>query len=201
MDPREIRTGEQTKVGARVDEGVYNEFLSWVKETTGRHYAEVGDALTRAMLEYMDDERVADDVKEIKDRTKQNEALLRQLRSELEKKEREKRISTTDPVPQGKDPGSRKKREVLVTKAVAKNGDVISLDGLKDAIKHVAEVSSTQTVKDYVESITATAALKPISRANHWRVDRDAVVELCEEHGVVTADLTPGADTRSAADD
>jgi hypothetical protein len=181
-------TGDRTKVGAYVDSGVYSAFRSWVEEQAGRQYAEVGTALERAMLEYMDDDRLTDQLGEIDAQTKKNEALLRQVIERLdsggpEKEKANSKLGGAD-IPQGKSPGARRKREMYVIRALYQmEGKRWTTDTIRRTVREVAEVSSEKTVTDYVEAITETRAFVPAGGAK-WHLDRDGAADLLAEHGI-----------------
>lgn len=185
---RDVASGEQSKVGARVDEGVYGAFRDWVEETNGRRYSEVGSALERAMLEYMSDDELTETVEEISTQTELNEALLRKVlnRMDGQNAQKEKGKTTADAVPKGKNPGDRKKRELHVIRALYQSdgADMWHNDTIEEAIREVAGVSSPQIVADYLESITNSRAFMSSRKPNTWRMDRDAVAEMLEEHRV-----------------
>lgn len=177
----EVSTGDRVKCGARVDDGVYTAFRQWVEDETGNQYMEVGRALDRAMLEYMTDDKTD----AIHEQTKKNEALLRQVIDRLESEQvKEKRSSDT--VPQGKDPGSRREREAFVIRElVTQQIDTVTLETLKQAIREVAGVSTTRTVKDYVEALTETAAFQSHPhQANAWYVDTNGAVDVLDRRNV-----------------
>jgi hypothetical protein len=190
MRKEDVASGDQTKVGARVDGGVYAAFREWVEDTNGgRAYSNVGSALERAMLEYMDDDTLYETVEQIDDQTTKNEALLRQVLDRLEGAEAQKvkgEITTTDDVPQGKNPGDRKKRELFVIRALYQSdgADMWHAETITEAIREVAGVSSPQTVDDYLESIVDSRAFMSSRQPNTWRMDRDAVAEMLREHNV-----------------
>jgi len=193
MRKEDVAEGEQTKVGARVDRGVYAAFREWVEDTNGgRAYSNVGSALERAMLEYMDDDELHETVAQIDDQTKQNEALLRQVINRIENADGQKvkgQITDSDgaaKVPKGKSPGDRKERELHVIRALYQSdgADKWHVETIKEAVQEVAEVSTPQTVDDYAESITDTQAFMSTRKPNTWRMDRDAVVELLSKNGI-----------------
>lgn len=180
-------TGDRAKVGAWVDDGIYSAFRNWVEEQHGRQYAEVGDALERAMLEYMDDNRVQDQLAEIGAQTNKNEALLRQVLDRLETgaAEKEKANSNFGDAPKGKSPGARKKREMLVIRALCQMpGEKFRRESIGEAVREVAEVSSDKTVRGYIESITDTRAFVPSQTAGAWHIDREAAADLLADHGL-----------------
>ena len=192
MRKEDVASGEQTKVGARVDEGVYAAFREWVEDTNGgRAYSNVGSALERAMLEYMDDDELHETVDKIDTQTAKNEALLRQVLDRLDGEHAQKvkgQNSNSDSVsvPQGKNPGDRKKRELHVIRAlyVSDGSDMWHEKPIREAIQEVAGVSSPQTVDDYLESIVNTRAFMSSRQANTWRMDRDAVREMLSENAI-----------------
>jgi hypothetical protein len=188
----DVASGEQTKVGARVDGGVYAAFREWVEdENGGRAYSNVGSALERAMLEYMDDDKLHETVDKIDTQTAKNEALLRQVLDRLDGENAQKvkgqnTNSDSVSVPQGKNPGDRKARELHVIRAlyVSDGSDKWHEKPIREAIREVAGVSSPQTVDDYLESITDTRAFMTSRQANTWRMDREAVQEMLREHAL-----------------
>lgn len=199
MDGSRFRTGEKEKVGAYVDGGVYDAFREWVEETQGQQYGNVGDALTRAMLEYMDDERVEDELRELRQTAKHNNALLRKLRTELEKKEKSGVFSDPADEDRGNAPGDRKRREAKVLKMVLSQGlDRISQNDLEQAIRSAADVSSDPTIDDYLRALTQTKALTASRTADVFEVNHDAAAELCRSRGVPVSDEPA---TGVAADD
>mgnify|MGYP006896978166 CR=1 FL=1 len=201
MDGRDIRTGESVKVGCYVDEGVYDAFRSWVDETAGKQYGAVGNALTRAMLEHMDDERVEDELRELNDTVKQNNALLRKLRSEIEKKEKEDADTDADAEDRGNAPGDRARREAKVLNAVLSQGMTkISHNGLEKAIRAAADVSSEPTIEDYVRALTQTSAVDSARASDYYYIDAEAARELCQKRGVPVSEA-PVGDGGAAADD
>jgi hypothetical protein len=191
-DRSDYSTGDTTPVGARVDEGIYSAFRSWVEEQSGKQWGEVGTALERAMLEFMEDKRVHDQLGELSDQTAKNEALLRQVLSQLDgddlEKEKEKVISS-DP-PAGKSPGDRRERELHVIRAVlASDGGANkkwTASTLGEAVREVAGVSSQRSVDSYVKAITDTRAFIPTGAAQQWRLDHAAARSLLSEHDITT---------------
>jgi hypothetical protein len=186
----DVASGEQTKVGARVDSGVYAAFREWVEDTNGgRTYSNVGSALERAMLEYMDDDKLHETVDKIDTQTTKNEALLRKVLSRLDDENAQKvkgdNLESTT-VPQGKNPGDRKKRELHVIRALfASDGaDMWHEEPIREAIQEVAGVSSPQTVDDYLQSIVNSRAFMTTRQPNTWRMDREAVSEMLAEHSI-----------------
>jgi hypothetical protein len=190
MRKDDVAEGEQTQIGARVDRGVYTAFRQWVKdENGGRAYSNVGSALERAMLEYMSDDNIEDTVTEIDAQTRKNEALLRQVLSRIDGDEAQKvkgQIKNTDEVPQGKNPGDRRRRELHVIRALYESDGAESwqAETIKEAIREVAGVSSPQTVDDYLASIVDTRAFMTSRKPNRWLMDRDAVVDMLAEDGL-----------------
>ena len=190
MRKEDVASGEQTGMGARVDSGVYDAFKTWVKETNGgRAYSNVGSALERAMLEYMDDDTLHETVEEIDEQTTKNEALLRQVLGRLDETSGQKvKGQSTAPsdVPKGKNPGDRKKRELHVIRAlyVSDGADMWHEEPIREAIQEVAGVSSPQTVDDYLQSIVNSRAFMSSRQANTWRMDREAVEEMLREHSI-----------------
>jgi hypothetical protein len=192
-DRSDYTTGESAKVGAWVDEGIYTAFREWVEEQEGKQYAAVGDALERAMLEYMDKdryERIESELSDVSAQGKKNEALLRQVLDRMDgEKEREKRISDDGP-PQGKDPGSRRKREAHVIRAILVNEyETVTRDVLAQAVKEVAEVSTNRIIKDYVGAITDTEAFQSHPKPSRWRFDADGAREVLESRGVTIPEM------------
>jgi len=190
MRKDDVAEGEQTQIGARVDRGVYTAFRQWVKdENGGRAYSNVGSALERAMLEYMSDDNIEDTVTEIDAQTRKNEALLRQVLSRMDGGDAQKvkgKIKNTDEVPQGKNPGDRRRRELHVIRALYESDGAESwqAETIKEAIREVAGVSSPQTVDDYLASIVDTRAFMTSRKPNRWLMDRDAVVDMLAEDGL-----------------
>lgn len=190
MRKDDVASGEQTQIGARVDGGVYAAFREWVEdENGGRAYSNVGSALERAMLEYMDDDKLHETVDKIDTQTTKNEALLRQVLDRLDGEGAQKvkgQNSNSDTVPKGKNPGDRKARELHVIRAlyVSDGSDKWHEKPIREAIREVAGVSSPQTVDDYLESITDTRAFMTSRQANTWRMDREAVQEMLREHAL-----------------
>jgi len=187
----DVAAGEQTQIGARVDQGVYAAFRQWVKdENGGRAYSNVGSALERAMLEYMDDDTIDETVRSIDAQTRKNEALLRQLLSRMDGDDAQKvkgQITKTDTgVPKGKNPGDRKERELHVIRALYASDGAESWKAqtIKAAVREVAGVSSPQTVDDYLQSIVNTRAFMTSRQPNTWVMDRDAVADMLAEHGL-----------------
>ena len=192
----DVASGDRQKCGAYVDGGVYDAFREWVEEQRGEQYAEVGRALDRAMLEYMDKDRaerietklneVQKDVDAVADETKLNQALLRKVIDRLENDTVENKSPNLDrEPPKGKSPGDRKKREMLVIEAIYRSGsEEIHLETVKEYVREVAGVSSSQTVKDYAQQITGTRAFMKSRTPNKWRVDRDAAADLLQEHNI-----------------
>ena len=130
MRKDDVASGEQTKVGARVDGGVYAAFREWVEdENGGRAYSNVGSALERAMLEYMDDDTLHETVDKIDTQTTKNEALLRQVLDRLDGGDAQKvkgQNSNSDSVPtsgtksrsakrSARSPASRRHRRLTTT--------------------------------------------------------------------------------------
>jgi len=190
MRKDDVAEGEQTQIGARVDRGVYAAFRQWVKdENGGRAYSNVGSALERAMLEYMSDDDIGDTVTGIDAQTRKNEALLRQVLSRMDGGDAQKvkgKIKNTDEVPQGKNPGDRRRRELHVIRALYESDGAESwqAETIKEAICEVAGVSSPQTVDDYLASIVDTRAFMTSRKPNRWLMDRDAVVDMLAEDGL-----------------
>ena len=190
MRKEDVASGEQTGMGARVDSGVYDAFKTWVKETNGgRAYSNVGSALERAMLEYMDDDTLHETVEEIDEQTTKNEALLRQVLGRLDETSGQKvkgQSTASSNVPKGKNPGDRKKRELHVIRAlyVSDGADMWHEEPIREAIQEVAGVSSPQTVDDYLQSIVNSRAFMSSRQANTWRMDREAVREMLGEHSI-----------------
>jgi hypothetical protein len=194
MRKQDVADGEQTQMGARVDAGVYRVFREWVEDTNGgRAYSNVGSALERAMLEYMDDDTLHETVEQIDDQTARNEALLRQVLDRLESDDAQKvkgeltETTTTEAgVPKGKNPGDRKKRELHVIRALylSDGADMWHEEPIREAIHEVAGVSSPQTVDDYLEAIVTSRAFMSSRQANTWRMDREAVSEMLREHNI-----------------
>lgn len=192
----DIASGDRKKCGAYVDGGVYDAFREWVEEQRGEQYAEVGRALDRAMTEYMDKDRaeriesrvdeVQDDVNDIADETKLNQALLRKVIDRLEDDTPKNKSPNLDrEPPKGKSPGDRKKREMLVLEAIYRSdADEIRLGTVQEYVREVAGISSSQTVKDYAQQITGTRAFMSTRTPNTWRIDRDAAADLLEEHNL-----------------
>lgn len=186
----DVASGDQSKVGARVDAGVYAAFRDWVEETNGgRVYSNVGSALERAMLEYMTDDDLHDTIESIDDQTALNEALLRQVLDRLDEEDGQKVKginSDTTSIPKGKNPGDRKKRELHVIRALYESdgADKWHIETIEQAVREVAGVSSPQTVDDYIESIVDTRAFMSTRKPNTWRMDRDAVGELLAENQI-----------------
>jgi hypothetical protein len=185
MDGSNHRTGENEKVGAYVDSGIYAAFREWVEETHGKQYGNVGEALNRAMLEYMEDERVEDELREMNETVRHNNALLRKLRTELEKKEKSGVFSDTEDEDRGNAPGDRKRREAKVLNAVLSQGiDRISQSDLEKAIRNAADVSSDPTIDDYLRALSQTKALTASRTADLFEINHEAAVEFCREHDV-----------------
>ena len=190
MRKEDVASGEQTGIGARVDSGVYAAFKEWVEDTNGgRVYSNVGSALDRAMLEYMDDDKLNETVDKIDDQTVKNEALLRQVLDRLDGDDAQKvkdLNSDSASVPKGKNPGDRKKRELHVIRAlyVSDGADMWHEEPIREAIQEVAGVSSPQTVDDYLQSIVNSRAFMSSRQANTWRMDREAVREMLVEHSI-----------------
>jgi len=196
MRKEDVADGEQTQIGARVDAGVYRAFRQWVEdENGGRAYSNVGDALERAMLEYMTDDDLHETVEQIDDQTKRNEALLRKVLTQVDADtaQKEKGVTTETPadtsVPQGKNPGDRKLRELHVVRSLYQSDGAGKwhADTIKEAVREVAGVSTQQTVQSYLEAITDTRAFTPTRQGNTWRMDGDATRELLAEHGLEVA--------------
>lgn len=186
IERSDYATGERVKVGCRVDKGVYRGFRNWVEAQTGKQYAEVGRALERAMLEYMDDDRLQDKLDGIDAQASKNEALLRQVLDRLESEgvEKESGNSNFEP-PQGKSPGDRKARELAVIAAMVQMpGEKFTRDTLEEAVRDVAGVSSEKTVRGYIDSITDSQAFVSTSKVGRWMIDRDAARELLARNGV-----------------
>lgn len=183
------RDGDRVRCGARVDDGIYTEFREWVGDQYGEQYANVGRALDRAMLEYMDRDRYARieeelaDIQEqltvIRDQTGKNEALQRQVLSAVSPENKGKVEITPDiEVPTGKSPGDRREREQAVIRAL-KQAEVerIGKAGLHDVIEKVAGVSSQKSKESYVESITDTEAFRP-ETPGVWALDPEGAEEV-----------------------
>jgi len=188
IDRSDFTTGERVKVGARVDKGVYRAFRNWVEAQTGKQYAEVGRALERAMLEYMDDDRLADELSDLSAQTAKNEALLRQVltavESEAGEKEKGKTGNYAVEAPTGKSPGDRQGRELAVIAALYQMpGEKFTKDTIAEAIRDVAGVSSDRTVQSYIESITDTQAFLSTGAVGVWRFDRPAAADLLKRNG------------------
>jgi len=182
---RDVRSGDKQQVGARVDAGVYQAFLDWVEETQGRHHGEVGEALTRAMLEYMDDERVEDELTDLRKTVRHNNAMLKKVQTELEKKQKEGVFSDGGGPNRGNAPGDRQKREALVIKSVTEqNLKKISQQDLKKAIRAAADVSSDPTVQDYVEALSQTDVFTSARTADVFEIDHEAAARICQQRGV-----------------
>jgi hypothetical protein len=187
-------TGETTPIGARVDSGIYAAFREWVEEQAGKQYSEVGSALERAMLEYMEEDQIDTQLGELSDQTAKNEALIRKVLSRLNgddlEKEKEKAISS-DP-PAGKSPGDRRERELHVIRAVlASDGGenkTWTASTLGEAVREVAGVSSQRSVDSYVEAITDTRAFIATGAAQQWRLDHAAARSLLAENDIPTDD-------------
>jgi len=197
MRKEDVADGEQTQIGARVDAGVYRAFRQWVEdENGGRAYSNVGDALERAMLEYMTDDDLHETVEQIDDQTKRNEALIRKVLTQVDgdSAQKEKGVTTETPgdtsVPQGKNPGDRKLRELHVIRSLYQSDGAGKwhADTIKEAVREVAGVSTQQTVQSYLDAITDTRAFTPTRQGNTWRMDGDATRELLAEHGL---EVTP----------
>lgn len=185
MKGRDVRSGDKQQVGARVDAGVYQAFLDWVEETQGRHHGEVGEALTRAMLEYMDDERVEDELTDLRKTVRHNNAMLKKVQTELEKKQKEGVFSDGGGPNRGNAPGDRQKREALVIKSVTEqNLKKISQQDLKKAIRAAADVSSDPTVQDYVEALSQTDVFTSARTADVFEIDHEAAARICQQRGV-----------------
>jgi len=192
----DIATGDRQKCGAYVDGGVYDAFREWVEEQRGEQYAEVGRALDRAMMEYMDKDRaerietkvddVQGEVNELSNETQLNQALLRKVISRLDDETpKNKRPNLDREPPKGKSPGDRKQREMLVIEAIYRSDTTeIRLETVQEYVREVAGVSSPQTVKDYAQQITGTRAFMSTRTPNTWRIDRDAAADLFEEHNL-----------------
>jgi len=175
----DVTTGDRVKCGAHVDGGVYTAFRQWVEDETGKQYMEVGRAIDRAMLEYMTDDKLA----EINEQTKKNEALLRQVLGRLDREKVKEK--TSQDVPKGKDPGSRREREGFVIQALLGNGyQRVTRDILDQAVREVAEVSTDRTVKDYSESVTSTAAFQSHPNGNTWRFDTEGAKEVLRDRNI-----------------
>jgi len=182
---RDVRSGDKQQVGARVDAGVYQAFLDWVKETQGRHHGEVGEALTRAMMEYMDDERVEDELTDLRKTVRHNNAMLKKVQTELEKKQKEGVFSDDGAPNRGNAPGDRQKREALVIKSVTEqNLKKISQKDLKKAIRAAADVSSDPTVQDYVEALSQTDVFNSARTADVFEINHEAAARICQQRGV-----------------
>jgi hypothetical protein len=182
---RDVRSGDKQQVGARVDAGVYQAFLDWVEETQGRHHGEVGEALTRAMMEYMDDERVEDELTDLRKTVRHNNAMLKKVQTELEKKQKEGVFSDGGAPNRGNAPGDRQKREALVIKSVTEqNLKKISQKDLKKAIRAAADVSSDPTVQDYVEALSQTDVFNSARTADVFEINHEAAARICQQRGV-----------------
>jgi hypothetical protein len=185
VERRDVRSGEQTQVGARVDSGIYSAFRTWVEEETGRCYSEVGSALERAMLEHMTEKRTVDRLKRIEKMTAETRALTRQLSAggvdPDAKKEREKQT-----IPTGKDPGSRRKRELCVLQAMLRSRMTeFTRETVREFVEDVADVKSKPTVDDYTQSLlTSQAFVSDTDRAAYWLLDEAAVREQLESEGM-----------------
>lgn len=182
-------TGERQKVGAYVDEGVYSAFRTWVEAQTGKQYGSVGTAIERAMLEYMDDDKIDQKLQEIVEQTRKNEALLRKLEDrgvgENRKKEKGKTAEFSDEVPKGKNPGDREAREMYVIRAlVGMDGDTVSRELVENAVRSVAGVKSDPTVEDYTKSITNSQAFTTSQVMGQWHIDEAGAKELLEKNGI-----------------
>jgi hypothetical protein len=162
---------------------VYAAFREWVEEQTGKQYNEVGNALERAMLEYMDNDRyqrIEDELGEVKADVRKNQALLRKL-AESGTAEKQKGDFSAG----GNAPGSRRKREAIVIAGLLGNEvETVHLETLKEAIQEFAKVSSDPTIRDYVDALTDTAAFQSHPRGNTWRFDHDGAREVCRNRGV-----------------
>lgn len=182
-------TGERQKVGAYVDEGVYSAFRTWVEAQTGKQYGSVGTAIERAMLEYMDDDKIDQKLKEILEQTRENGAHIRNLEnrgvSENREKEKEKTGEFSDEVPKGKNPGDREAREMHVIRALVKmDGDTVSRELVENAVRSVAGVKSDPTVEDYTKSITTSQAFTTSQVMGQWHIDEAGAKELLEKNGI-----------------
>jgi len=178
-----------------VDDGIYTAFREWVVQQYGEQYANVGRALDRAMLEYMDRDRYAriesevtqirNEVDQLTEQTRKNEALLRQIQHAVGvETAREKGKTEVTPdlsVPTGKSPGDRREREHAVIRAL-RDADVRSIRGeaLKEAIETVAGVSSAKTKQSYAGSITDTAAFRQ-EGINQWVFDPEGADEVLSQ--------------------
>jgi len=184
-DRSDYAVGERVKVGCYADKGVYRAFRNWVEAQTGKQYAEVGRALERAMLEYMDDDRIQDQLGDIDAQTRKNEALLRQVLTQLDGDTDERKRRNSNSVPQGKSPGARKRRELLVIQALCQmDGKKFNRETITEAVREVAEVSSDKTIQSYLEAITDSQAFIPASGVGQWHLDRDAAYDLLTEYGI-----------------
>jgi len=188
-DRSDFTSGETTPVGARVDSGIYEAFREWVEQQTGKQYNEVGDALERAMLEYMDKDRyyrIERDVSEIQDQTCKNEALIRKVINRIDdEKERPNSNSNSDEPPAGKDPGSRRKREAHVVRGLLLNDmHTVRLETLEEAIREFAAVSSDKTIDGYVTALTKSQVFQSSQTPNTWRLDHDGAREFMSRQGI-----------------
>ena len=149
----------------------------------------------------MDDERVEDELRELNDTVKQNNALLRKLRSEIDEKQKEGVFSDEADADRGNAPGDRPRREAKVLRAVLSQGlTKISHADLEKAIRTTADVSSDPTIDDYVRALTQTKAVNSARTSDFYHIDPDAARELCDKRGVPVADIG-GSDEGVAADD
>jgi len=129
--------------------------------------------------------KVVTNFTDLRKTVRHNNAMLKKVQTELEKKQKEGVFSDGGGPNRGNAPGDRQKREALVIKSVTEqNLKKISQQDLKKAIRAAADVSSDPTVQDYVEALSQTDVFTSARTADVFEIDHEAAARICQQRGV-----------------
>lgn len=145
--------GERKPMTVKVDEDVKDDWEDFVVDTKGQKYGNMGRLLERAMREYMDRDRLA-----------RVESELAEIRSLVEsQKEGDE-----------KHPGNsvRKREDAAIKLIVTPDRKQVHRNELEEAIR-AQNLTSKQTIKKYMKSITSRPVFKSGPSPSLWEVDHD----------------------------
>lgn len=146
--------GERVAMTAKVDEDVKERFTEFVIEAKGQKYGEMGRMLERAMVEYMDNDRLA-----------RVESQLDEIQAHLESEKDESKKAH---------PGrSVRERENSIISALI-DEDTLQVhrnDFEKEIRRH--DLTADQTVKKYIKNITDRPVFTSSRTPSVWEVDHD----------------------------
>lgn len=149
--------GERKPMTVKVDEDVKDAFESFVIETRGQKYGEMGRMVESALKEYMDNDRLA-----------RVEAQLDEIQAHLQSEKDQSE----------KHPGNsvREREDAAIRMLVTPERKQVHRNDLEEAIK-AQDLTTKQTIKKYMKNITDRPVFTSGPSPSVWEVDHDHAEE------------------------